>query len=51
MLDTAKTSPHLATAARHPLDPLTAEEITAACGVVRRALASPDNGRFPMVRL
>ncbi|MDU0957499.1 MAG: tyramine oxidase, partial [Bradyrhizobium sp.] len=35
----------------HPLDPLTSEEIAAACGLVRAAAAAPDHCRFPIVRL
>ncbi|MET4721736.1 primary-amine oxidase [Bradyrhizobium japonicum] len=51
MLDTVKTKSPIQAAAPHPLDPLTAEEITAACTLVRAAAASPENCRFPTVRL
>jgi primary-amine oxidase len=51
MLDTAKAKVQATGAARHPLDPLSAEEISAACELVRRAMAAPQNCRFPMVRL
>jgi primary-amine oxidase len=37
--------------AHHPLDPLTANEIAAACGLVRAAASSPADCRFPVVRL
>ncbi len=51
MLDTAKAKVQATGAAHHPLDPLSAEEISAACELVRRAMAAPQNCRFPMVRL
>ncbi|MBB4378081.1 Cu2+-containing amine oxidase [Bradyrhizobium sp. SBR1B] len=51
MLDTVKAKSQTETATPHPLDPLTAEEITAACTLVRAAVASPENCRFPAVRL
>ena len=51
MLDKAKTNSGARGAVRHPLDPLTAEEISAACALVRLAMASPENCRFPIVRL
>lgn len=49
MLDTVKAKSQ--TVAPHALDPLTAEEITAACTLVRAAAASPEHCRFPTVRL
>lgn len=51
MLDTVKAKPSTRTATPHPLDPLTAEEIAAACALVRAAATSPENCRFPTVRL
>src|SRR6476620_9835440 len=51
MLDTVKTKSSTQTATPHPLDPLTAEEIAAACTLVRAAATSPENCRFPTVRL
>ena len=51
MLDTVKAKSPIQAAAPHPLDPLTAEEITAACTLVRAAATSPENCRFPTVRL
>ncbi len=38
-------------AVSHPLDPLTAEEIAAACDLARASFADPDNWLFPIVRL
>ena len=51
MLDTVKAKSPAQTATPHPLDPLTAEEIAAACTLVRAAATSPENCRFPTVRL
>jgi primary-amine oxidase len=51
MLDTVKAKSQAQTATPHPLDPLTAEEITAACTLVCAAATSPENCRFPTVRL
>lgn len=51
MLDTVKANSPTQTATPHPLDPLTAEEIATACTLVRAAATSPENCRFPTVRL
>ena len=51
MLDTVTAKAPSQTATPHPLDPLTAEEIAAACSLVRAAATSPENCRFPTVRL
>src|SRR5882757_1919586 len=51
MLDTVKAQSQTQAASPHPLDPLTAEEITAACVLVRAAATSSENCRFPTVRL
>src|SRR5215218_548703 len=51
MLDTVKTKSPAQPAAPYSLDPLTGEEIAAACTLVRTAATSPDTCRFPMVRL
>jgi primary-amine oxidase len=55
MLETAETAPRTANQsarkALHPLDPLNAEEITAACRLVGAAASSLAVSRFPVVRL
>ncbi|GLR94546.1 Cu2+-containing amine oxidase [Bradyrhizobium liaoningense] len=51
MLDPAKARSPAHAATTHPLDPLTTEEITAACTLVRAAATSPEHCRFPTVRL
>ena len=51
MLDIVKAKSQAQTAAPHPLDPLTAEEITAACTLVVRSGDLAENCRFPTVRL
>jgi primary-amine oxidase len=44
------TSPELtATAVRHPLDPLTADEMAAACTIARNGAQLGDRVRFPIV--
>jgi len=46
-----KTAEHVTVGVRHPLDPLTAEEIEAATGILKRDRGLADSARFVYVTL